>query len=104
MDHTLQLGPYKCLVIVGVRLSAWRQNRRPLQHTDLALLNLTPMEQATGECVHAALAQTVPVTGVLRLVLCDGGTELQRGMELLQADHAFAFEGNKNRIQNGHYG
>jgi len=87
MDHTLQLGPYKCLVIVGVRLSAWRNKQRPLQHTDLALLNLTPMEQATGECVHAALAQTVPVTGVPRMVLCDGGSELQRGMELLQCDH-----------------
>jgi hypothetical protein len=88
MDHTLQLGPYKCLVIVGVRLSVWRQNRRPLQHTDLTLLNLTPMEQATGDRVYDALAQTVLITGVPRLVLCDGGSELERGMELLQSDQA----------------
>jgi hypothetical protein len=87
MDHTLQLGPYKCLVIVGVRLSVWRENRRPLQHTDLTLLNLTPMEQATGDRVYEALLQTVPMTGVPRLVLCDGGGELERGMELLQSDH-----------------
>lgn len=87
MDHTLQLGPYKSLVIVGVRLSVWRQNRRPLQHADLALLNLTPMEHSTGDAVHEALEQTVAVTGVPRLVLCDGGSELERGMELLQTDH-----------------
>lgn len=87
MDHTLQLGPFKCLVIVGVRLSVWRQNRRPLQHRDLTLLNLTPMEQATGDRVHEALSQTVAVTGVPRLVLCDGGGELDRGMELLRCDH-----------------
>ena len=88
MDHTLQLGSFKCLVIVGVRLSVWRENRRPLQHTDLTLLNLTPMEQATGDRVYDALAQTVPRTGVPRLVLCDGGSELERGMELLQSKHA----------------
>ena len=29
MDHTLQLGPYKSLVIVGVRLSVWRQTDDP---------------------------------------------------------------------------
>lgn len=87
MDHTLQLGPYKCLVIVGFRLSVWRQNRRPLQHTDLALLNLTPMEQATGERVSEALVKTIPVTGVPRMVLSDGGGELERGMELLRNEH-----------------
>ncbi len=29
MDHTVQLGPGKCLVIVGVRLSAWRAKGVP---------------------------------------------------------------------------
>jgi hypothetical protein len=87
MDHTLQLGTHKCLVIVGVRLSVWRQIRRPLEHTDLTLLNLTPMEQANGERVYDALLKTVPQTGVPRLVLCDGGGELERGMELLRGDH-----------------
>jgi len=87
MDHTLQLGAYKCLVIVGVRLSVWMQNRRPLQHTDLALLALIPMEQSTGDRVHGVLTQTITVTGVPRMVLCDGGGDLERGMELFQADH-----------------
>ena len=87
MDHTLQLGPFKCLVVVGVRLGVWRQNRRALQHGDLTLLNLTPMEQATGDRVYQALSQTLTVTGVPRLVLSDGGGELERGMELLRSDH-----------------
>jgi hypothetical protein len=87
MDHTLQLASYKCLVIVGVRLSIWMQNRRPLRHTDLTLLSLVPMEQATGDRVYEVLSQTIQVTGVPRQVLCDGGGDLERGMELLQADH-----------------
>lgn len=83
MDHTLQLGPMKCLVIVGVRLNVWAQKRGPLCHEELTLLNLTPMEQATGACVHEALLATQAVTGVPRLIVSDGGTELKKGIELL---------------------
>jgi hypothetical protein len=87
MDHTIQLGPWKCLVIVGIRLSVWEKNRGPLCHEDLTLLNLTPMEQATGERVHEALQETIAVTGVPRQIVSDGGTDLKRAVELLHAKH-----------------
>ncbi len=78
MDHTLQLGPYKCLVILGIRRAAWEQDRRPLRHEDVTLLDLTPMAPATGEAVAARLEATVARTGVPRAVLSDGGTDLKR--------------------------
>jgi hypothetical protein len=88
IDHTIQLGPYKCLLIIGIRLSAWLSDRRPLQHEDMTLLNLTPMEHATGEAVHKALQATVERTGAPRAVVSDGGTDLKRGMELFREDHS----------------
>ena len=87
MDHTIQLGPWKCLVIVGVRLSVWTKNRGPLQHDDLQLLNLTPMEQATGERVYEAMVETMARTGIPRQITSDGGTELKKGVEFLHANH-----------------
>jgi len=84
MDHTIQLGPFKCLVIVGIRLSAWQCDRRPLQHDDLTLLNLTPMAKATGEAVCEQLEAVVRRIGVPRVVVSDGGTDLKRGMELFR--------------------
>jgi hypothetical protein len=87
MDHTLQLGPYKCLVIVGIRRSVWEQDRRPLRHEDMTLLNLTPMAPATGEAVAAQLEAALARTGVPQAVLSDGGTELKRGMEIFRAAH-----------------
>ena len=87
MDHTIQLGSWKCLVIVGLRLSAWSSDRRPLCHEDLTLLNLTPMEQATGEAVHQAMAETIAVTGIPREIVSDGGTDLKKGMEFLHQKH-----------------
>jgi hypothetical protein len=84
MDHTIQLGPYKCLVIVGIRLSVWQSDRRALQHSDLTLLNLTPMEKATGEAVCEQLEATVLRTGIPQVVLSDEGTDLKQGMKLFR--------------------
>ena len=80
MDHTVQLGPWKCLLIVGLRLSAWDRTR-PLEHRDLTLLNLTPMRHSTGEAVAEQLVSTVKQTGVPRAVLSDEGAELISGTQ-----------------------
>ncbi len=82
MDHTVQLGPWKCLVIVGIRLSVWRSLDRPLRHEDLSLLNLTPMKTADKAAVAAQLKLTSDKMGVPLAVLSDQGTELKGGMEL----------------------
>lgn len=86
MDHTLQLGPYKCLIIIGIRLSTW-DRERPLCHEDMTLLNLTPMEQSTGERVCEQLIATVGRTGLPRAVVSDEGTDLKRAMQLFQQKH-----------------
>lgn len=83
MDHTLQLGQFKCLVIVGVRLSEWNPDRGPLKHEDLKLLNLTPMKQSTGESVHEQLVATSREMGLPRAILSDGGSDLKRAMQRL---------------------
>jgi hypothetical protein len=87
MDHTIQLGPWKCLIVIGIRLSCWLSDRRPLRHEDMTLLDLTPMEQSTGEKVYERLCATAEMTGVPRAVVTDGGTDLKRGMEFFQEDH-----------------
>lgn len=87
IDHTLQLGPSKCLIIIGIRLSAW-DHTRPLEHEDMTLLNLTPMEQSSGEQVQEQLAAVAQITGLPRAVVSDEGTDLKRGMELFQQDHS----------------
>lgn len=84
VDHTVQLGPWKCLVIVGIRLSIWRSLDRPLRHEDLSLLNLTPMKTASKEAVAEQLLQTCSQTGQPLAVLSDEGTELKGGMRLFQ--------------------
>jgi hypothetical protein len=85
MDHTVQLGPRKCLAIVGVRLSSWRRKRGPLQHEDLALLRLTPMKKSAAVAVAEELEATRKEMGVVpAAVLSDEGAELKSGMALFR--------------------
>jgi len=91
MDHTVQLGPHKCLVIVGVRLSTWRRKKAPLEHEDLSLLNLVPMERSTAAAVAKQLEATRKKMGVAPVaVLSDEGAELKSGMALFRAQSAEA--------------
>lgn len=88
VDHTIQLGPVKCLLIVAVRLSAWESHDRgPLEHRDLSFLALEPMRQSTGPLVEAHLEQAIAQTGVPRAILSDGGKDLKNAVASFQQKH-----------------
>ncbi len=78
LDHTVQLGPHKALAILGVRLDRWRP--APLRHSDVTVLDIAPMLRSTGEAVESRLAAVAEKTGVPRAIVCDGGTDLRRGI------------------------
>ena len=40
MDHTMQLGERKCLIIVAIRQSAWDAKDRVLSHEDADIIDL----------------------------------------------------------------
>jgi hypothetical protein len=78
LDHTVQLGPHKALAIISVRLGRWKQ--KPLRHSDVTVLDIAPMLHSTGEAVESRMAAAVEKTGVPRAIVCDGGTDLRRGI------------------------
>lgn len=87
VDHTLQLGTLKCLVIVGLRQSAWEQLQRPLEHQDLTLLALKPMEKSDGEQVCQQLEAAARQVGQVRAILNDHGSDLVNGAGKFVAKH-----------------
>jgi hypothetical protein len=87
MDHTVQVGTTKCLLIVGVRLSWWQEQRRPLEHGDLEILTLEPIDNSDGEAVRIQLESTADLVGVPRAIVSDQGTDLKRGIEAFRQDH-----------------
>ena len=81
LDHTVQLGGMKALIIVGIRLSHWeKQKRGPLCHEDLTVLDVMPMRHSNGPAVEARLEAAALQTGIPRAILGDGGTDLSCGI------------------------
>jgi hypothetical protein len=87
VDHTVQLGMHKGMIVVGLRLSVWQQAPRPLQHEDVRLLYLEPVERSNGEKVQEQLEKVAAKTGVPRAIVSDGGSDLKRGVSLFCKTH-----------------
>jgi len=87
VDHTLQLGAMKCLVIVGLRLSVWNKLTAPLRHQDLTLLTLEPVEKSSGEIVHRQLEAAAEKVGVPVAILSDEGSDITGGADQFRGNH-----------------
>lgn len=86
VDHSIQIGTTKCLVILGVRLCHLPVGR-PLLHEDLELIALEPMNGSNKVAVAACLHEAAARTGAPRAILDDHGADLHGGVEIFRRDH-----------------
>jgi hypothetical protein len=87
VDHTMQLGERKCLIIVAVRQSAWDAEDRVLSHEDVELIDLVPVSESNGDVVYRQLKAAAEKTGIPRAITSDNGPDLHRGIGLFRQTH-----------------
>jgi hypothetical protein len=87
VDHTVQVGQEKCLVILGVRLHVLATPKRPLSHEDVEPLVLLPMSPSNGQLILQQLEASVKQTGVPRQIVADQGSDLKAGIEAFCQKH-----------------
>lgn len=81
IDHAVQTGTLRCLIIAGCRVSAWQAAERPLEHHDLSMFALEPVEKSDGATVTRQLEQATAASGIVpRAILCDQGSDLIKGV------------------------
>lgn len=86
-DHTMQLGERKCLIILGIRQSAWDDQDRVLSHEDVDLIDLVPVTESNGKVVYRQLQAAAVKTGVPRAIISDHGGDLHAGIERFRRAH-----------------
>lgn len=87
IDHTIQAGTMKCFVVMGIRQADFLKLERPLEHRDMDMLDLIPVETSNGKVVQQQLTALIRRLGVPLAILSDRGSDLKKGVELLQEDH-----------------
>ena len=89
VDHTMQIGDMKCLIILGLRRSAWQAGKdRRLQREDVEIIALEPVRESTGEVVAQQYRAAAERCGVPRAIVSDDGRDLHRGTNLYLAEHS----------------
>ena len=84
IDHTVQIGPCKLLVIVGCPLASLPLGERPMRHSDLHLVGMSLMEHSTDETVAAELEKARERVGVVRQIVSDSGSDVNGGVKRFQ--------------------
>lgn len=88
IDHTVQIGPCKLLVILGCPQSGVPFGERPLRQSDLHLVGLSLMEHSNDTTVAAELERAKDRVGTVRQIVSDNGSDLNGGVALFQQKHA----------------
>jgi hypothetical protein len=88
IDHSVQIGQEKCLVILGIRLADLPPPGQCPAHDDMELIELLPAKSWTRQQVDDALENAVEKVGhVPRVIVDDHGVDLHGGVVLFQQRH-----------------
>lgn len=87
MDHMINAGSTKCLVVLGISLEDYRKLKEPMSHQDLDVIAVMPVETSNGEVVCGQLEKLADQFGTPVATLSDRGSDLKKGVELFQKEH-----------------
>jgi hypothetical protein len=86
VDHSIQIGKEKCLVILGIRISKLQGNKI-LTLKDVEPIDLVPVKKSNGEVVYEQLQKATQKTGVPRSIVGDEGSDLKAGINKFIEDN-----------------
>jgi hypothetical protein len=92
VDHSVQIGQEKCLVVLGIRLRDLPKPGECLGHHDLHLIALVVRKSWTRQEVDEAFEQAVKRTGTPRAIVDDHGADLHGGVQFFQERHEQTLE------------
>jgi hypothetical protein len=87
IDHTIQWGSEKCLVILGLRQKNLPVAETILNHEDVEPIAMFPVTSSNGQIVYQQLEKAVEYTGVPKEIISDHGTDLKKGIEIFCQQH-----------------
>ena len=87
LDHTIQIGKLKILIVLGLRLSHLPFNKS-LTLADVQPLVLLPMQSSTGPKIQEILTNLKSKLGTIREIVADEGSDIKSGINLYRKDNA----------------
>jgi hypothetical protein len=92
IDHTMERGAARCLLVLGMSLDRWQEHCGALTHADVQVLMVEVVEHSTGVVVHDQLQRLAARVGVPAQIVTDHGGDLAKGIELFRREHPGAVD------------
>jgi len=80
IDHTIDFGTKKCLVVLGVTVEKFMEKKCRLVHEDMQSLDISIVEKATAASVEKTLRRVAEKTGSPVQIVSDNGSNIKRGV------------------------
>lgn len=87
VDHTVEQGQEKALVVLGVTQAALETNGFQLKHDQVQVLAICPQSHPNGEQVQEVLAEIAHRFTPPAYFVSDKGSDLLKGIELYRKEH-----------------
>jgi hypothetical protein len=84
LDHSIDIGIKKVLVVLRVKLDALQKRGSALLLEDCQVIGIQISEKTDGKTVAAGLKEIFATAGVPKAIIKDGGLDLARGVDLWQ--------------------
>ena len=92
LDLTIQLGPHKCLVVLGISLARFRLDGCRLTHRDVRVLSVRVLTICTGEIIHQHLTDLCERIGTPCQIVSDHGSDVLAAVRQFRQNHQEVIE------------
>lgn len=80
LDHTIDYGTKKCLVVLGVTMKKFVEKKCRLSHEDMSVLDISIVEKATASSVEKTLLIVAEKAGTPVQIVSDKGSSIKKGV------------------------
>jgi len=82
LDHTIEFGPQKCLLILGITMEEMVKSNAPVTQDQVRVLRAEISWRTSGEQIHEVLKKLIEETGAPVQIVSDGGFDLRKAIRL----------------------
>jgi predicted translin family RNA/ssDNA-binding protein len=80
IDHTIESGPNKCFVILGVHGEQFKNNIRPLKHKDVSVLSIEIVQDTSAKAIETSLRALSEKTERPVQIISDGCSSINKAI------------------------
>ncbi len=84
IDHTIEFGTKKCMVILAISCEAFDRNYYKLCHKDMEVAAIDIQEKATGKNIYKTLKKLSKKIGKPRQIVSDNCRNIKKGIRLFK--------------------